>query len=59
MIVYGLRVSTITVGNCYGDVRLEKRQNPVTGEWEMRINTTIPEEFGGGDCTVSGELGEV
>lgn len=55
MTVQGLRVETITIGNCYGPITV--RKGPLGGgQWGMEIDTTIPQEFGGGDCQVSGFL---
>ena len=55
MTVNGLRVTTITIGNCYGNITV--RKGPVgPGQWAMEIDTTIPEEFAGGDCSVLGLL---
>lgn len=56
MVIYGLRVETITIGNCYGNITVQKRYNPITGKWEIRINTSIPEEHAGGPCFVNGTL---
>ena len=53
MTIYGFRAETITLGNCYGDIVVKKREvSP--GQWEMDVTTVIPEEFGGGDCYVDG-----
>ena len=55
MTVNGLRVSTITIGNCYGNITV--RKGPIgPGQWGMEIDAVVPEEFGGGDCSVNGFL---
>lgn len=58
MTIYGFRAETITLGNCYGDVVVKKREvSP--GVWEMDVTTVIPEETTGGDCFVDGVIPQI
>lgn len=58
MTIYGFRAETVTLGNCYGDVVVKKREVS-SGVWEMDVTTVIPEEFAGGDCYVDGVIPQI
>ncbi|MCG2840132.1 hypothetical protein L6Q21_03920 [Sandaracinobacter sp. RS1-74] len=54
--IHGIRVETITLGNCYGDLSGTVTTNP-DGSKTLNIADTIdPEIPGTGGCSVNGEL---
>jgi hypothetical protein len=53
--IQGVRATTITVGNCYGDLSGTMATLP-DGTKTITFDAVIPEEVGGGPCYVSGTV---
>ena len=53
--IYDIRVETLSIGNCFGDLSGTVTDN-VDGSKTLTVNSMIPAEFGPLDCYVIGEL---